>query len=180
MQRFLDQTRREYSLNQRLVVSGLAGVLFVFLIPWLLVRLGPRLDRRLRLPRFCCGAANALGGLLVVPGVALGFWSGYTQIAHARGTPIPLVATKNLLVDGPFRLCRNPMTLGTLVLYTGIGVAVGSFSALAAVFAFGAVLVAYLKLFEERELEARFGQEYRDYRASTPFILPRFFGRQGT
>jgi protein-S-isoprenylcysteine O-methyltransferase Ste14 len=36
-----------------------------------------------------------------------------------------------------------------------------------------AACVAYLKVYEERELEIRFGQSYRGYRAGTSFLWPR-------
>ena len=29
-----------------------------------------------------------------------------------------------------------------------------------------------VKIYEERELELRFGEAYRDYRAKTPFLVP--------
>jgi protein-S-isoprenylcysteine O-methyltransferase Ste14 len=32
----------------------------------------------------------------------------------------------------------------------------------------------YLKLFEEKELEERFGSDYIEYKRKTPFLIPRF------
>ena len=34
------------------------------------------------------------------------------------------------------------------------------------------MLLVYLKLIEEKELEMRFGQDYLEYKKNTPFILP--------
>jgi protein-S-isoprenylcysteine O-methyltransferase Ste14 len=34
------------------------------------------------------------------------------------------------------------------------------------------ILIAYIKLVEEKELEFRFGKEYVDYKNDTPFIIP--------
>jgi protein-S-isoprenylcysteine O-methyltransferase Ste14 len=34
------------------------------------------------------------------------------------------------------------------------------------------MLIAYIKLIEEKELELRFGKEYLDYKKDTPFIIP--------
>lgn len=62
-------------------------------------------------------------------------------------------------------------------LYLGVAIWRGSFSALGLVVAFLIVLVAYLKLVEEKELEARFGKEYVEYRKSTPFLVPRVRGK---
>ena len=36
-----------------------------------------------------------------------------------------------------------------------------------------AFAILYGRNVEERELEARFGEEYRAYRARTPFLFPR-------
>jgi len=33
--------------------------------------------------------------------------------------------------------------------------------------------IVYLKVYEERELEIRFGQSYREYKARTSFLWPR-------
>jgi hypothetical protein len=41
------------------------------------------------------------------------------------------------------------------------------------------LLLAYIKLFEERELEARFGPEYVEYKRTTPFLIPRLPGTPG-
>ena len=65
------------------------------------------------------------------------------------------------------------MTLGTILGGLGIGVWIGSFSAIAIVTALGTALLAYVRFIEEKELEARFGQDYVDYKRTTPFLLPR-------
>ena len=94
------------------------------------------------------------------------------QITLASGTPFPMLPTKKLLIVGPFKYCRNPMTLGTILAYAGTAIWIGSFTALLAVAIFAALLIGYLKLIEEKELLMRFGDEYAEYRKNTPFILP--------
>jgi len=56
--------------------------------------------------------------------------------------------------------------------YSGIVVMIGSYTALLLVVLFTFMLIAYIKLIEEKELELRFGQEYLDYKNDTPFIIP--------
>lgn len=54
------------------------------------------------------------------------FLSVLTQLGRGRGTPLPLMPTQELLVDGPFRYCRNPMTMEAVLTYLGIGIAAGT------------------------------------------------------
>jgi len=90
-----------------------------------------------------------------------------------RGTPVPIAPTKKLVTTGPYGLCRNPMTLGELLYLTGLALSLGSPSLLILTWAFlFPVVVAYLKLVEERELEARFGEALA-YKREVPFLLPR-------
>jgi len=64
------------------------------------------------------------------------------------------------------------MTLGTIIAYSGVAILVGSYTALLVVVIFSLMLLVYLKLIEEKELEMRFGQEYLEYKKNTPFLLP--------
>ena len=174
MKTFKKWASKEYSFTQRLLGTLPAGLLLVGLIPYALVVALPRLDATLGLPRLFFGAPNwILGVLLMLGGMAFAQWSIWNQFLQASGTPLPVMPTQKLLVSGPFKYCRNPMALGTFVFYAGISVLVGSLSSLAGVALFAALLILYIKKVEERELEARFGQEYVDYKARTPFILPR-------
>jgi protein-S-isoprenylcysteine O-methyltransferase Ste14 len=179
MKAFTRWASREYPLSKRLLVTLPAGVLFLFLIPLMLVRLGPRLDFLLHLPHLSFGFGNrVVGGLLILLGVFFGIWSNVLEIGHARGTPLPVMPTQTLLVSGPFKYCRNPMSFGALTLYLGFAIWVGSLSSFGIVILLAALLITYLKRIEERELEARFGKAYAEYKAKTSFIIPRIFSRK--
>jgi protein-S-isoprenylcysteine O-methyltransferase Ste14 len=179
MNRYTKWASREYTLKQRVLALIPAFILFVLIIPYTLVVILPRLDSFLHLPVLFFGIVNIISGcLFMVTGAIYGFWSIISQIDRARGTPLPMMPTQKLLVSGPFKQCRNPMTFGTIFLYMGIGIIIGSLSSMIVVMFFGALLLTYVKLVEERELETRFGQEYLDYRAATPFIFPRINSRK--
>ena len=179
MKRFLDWAKHEYSLRTRLLLLIPAGLLFLFLFPYTLMVLLPRLDAALNLPHLLFGAVNiTVGALLVILGAIFGLWSIIQQMTQAQGTPIPVMATQKLLVDGVFKYSRNPMLFGTLCAYLGVAILVGSISSMAAVLLFTLLIITYIKTIEEKEFELRFGQDYLDYKASTPFFFPGVPGRK--
>ncbi len=172
--RYATWARRERSETTRIATTLLVGPVFLGLLPLLVAGAGPRLDRRLGLPPIGFRRVNlALGGLLAVLGFSLGFWSVDTQLTRGRGTPLPVMPTHELLTDGPFRYCRNPMTLGAILAYLGIALAARTVAGTVLVLALAASLLVYLKRLEEGELAERFGEVYLAYRRATPFIVPR-------
>ncbi len=173
MKYFLQLTRHKYSLPVRILVSLCGGALFAFLIPYSLIWYFPRFDGFFHITRIFAEMVNlVIGCLMILTGFFFAMWSIYSQLAYAGGSPIPIVATQKLLVSGPFRQCRNPMGFGAITAYVGISIMVGSIASLIAVSLFAAFFIMYVRLFEEKELEARFGEEYRLYKKSTPFIIP--------
>lgn len=174
MNQFKKWAQKEYSMTQRFLALIPAGVLFVFLFPYVLARVMPTIDQRLAFPSLYFGILTVLpGSIFILFGLVYALWSIFAQFFRARGTPLPMMATQKLLITGPFRHCRNPMSFGTIFFYLGVSIVVGSLSALAIVLIFTLLLVVYIKGVEERELEARFGQEYLNYKAKTPFLIPR-------
>jgi protein-S-isoprenylcysteine O-methyltransferase Ste14 len=138
-----------------------------------LVVLGRWLDNWLGLPVLGVGAVNpAVGALLSLIGAGLVVWSVYVQFVIGKGTPAPMVATQRLVVEGPYAYSRNPMTLGALLFYLGIGAGMGSLAALAITLLVFALLLTYIYFYETQELERRFGAIYLDYKKQTPFLLP--------
>jgi len=179
MSRYAKWAQREHSEARRIAITLLAGPVFLGLLPFLVAGLGPRLDRRLGLPSLRIGRVNrVVGGLLMVLGFSLGFWSVVTQLDRGRGTPLPVMPTQELLTEGPFRYCRNPMTLGTILAYLGIAVGVGTVAGTGLVLSLSASLLVYLKRLEEGELAERFGEAYLAYKREVPFIVPRLARRR--
>ncbi len=170
MNRFTNWAEREFGMGERVIATLLAGVVFVLLIPFVILKGSAAIDRWLHISRFDFGLINlVVGGALALIGWLSAMWSIVDQLTRGRGTPLPVMATQTLLVTGP---CRNPMSFGTIVLYYGLAIWAGSWSAIALVTSFAAALIAYLKYIEEKELEARFGQPYMEYKETTPFIIP--------
>lgn len=172
--RLLKQAGREYNPRQRYATLFFLAPLFLFLLPFGLIKLGAALDRWLNLPKILFGSGNLiLGVFLIAAGWSFAIWSIYVQFTLGRGTPIPLMATQKLIILPPYSYCRNPMALGAIVMYLGVAVWIGSIGALLLVVIGSAALLIYIKLLEEKEMELRFGADYQTYKAKTPFIIPR-------
>ncbi len=170
---FLRWSNKESPLCVRIIALFFAGLIFPILIPYTLVVPVSRLNALLHLPGFFYGLPNlAAGGVMILCGLFFAFWSIGMQVVEASGTPLPMLPTQKLLIHGPFRYCRNPMSFGTFCGYAGIGVAVGSPAALIVVAIFAGLLILYIKCIEEKELAARFGQPYLAYMKVTPFLIP--------
>ena len=94
-------------------------------------------------------------------------WNGWTLMAMAsRGTSIlPGGSTTLILRGGPFRVSRNPLYVGLILLDAGLALIVPSVWGLLSL----AVGIAALRwgaiIPEERYLAAKFGDEYDGYRA---------------
>jgi len=174
MSRYARWAQRERGESTRLATTFSVGPIFLGLLPLLVAGVGPRIDRRLGLPPLGIGWPSRIaGGLLSVVGFSLAFWSVETQLSRGRGTPLPVMPTQELLTDGPFRYCRNPMTLGTILAYLGMALAARTAAGTALVLALVGSLLVYLKRLEEGELTERFGAAYLAYKRETPFIIPR-------
>jgi hypothetical protein len=79
---------------------------------------------------------------------------------------------RELVVAGPFSVTRNPLYLFNLIGALGLGVASRNLLVLALILiAFGLYYPAVIQA-EERELEQRHGDTYRNYQASVPRFLP--------
>lgn len=118
----------------------------------------------------------ALGlGLGVLFG-ALNLWSGWTMATVGRGTPFPTQTARALVVRGPYRFVRNPMALGGLGVGFAMGVALGSPLTMTYAVLGGVVWHLVARPMEERDLLARFGQDYEAYRRAVRCWWPRWRG----
>ena len=109
--------------------------------------------------------ARPLGGALVVAGLVL---FGYSvKLFRAAGTPVPARKPTTAIVKaGPYRFTRNPIYLAFSLLHLGIAVWVGSWWVIATLAVAVAIIHGVVIPREERYLEAKFGAEYRHYKAS--------------
>jgi protein-S-isoprenylcysteine O-methyltransferase Ste14 len=90
------------------------------------------------------------------------------------GAPFYIALSKKLAVDWMYAWTRNPMVLAGLALLLSLGIWFQSvLFVLWALILFAPALLFFVKVYEERELEFRFGASYLEYKSRTPMLLPR-------
>jgi len=149
------------------------GALFFSLMVFSFVILALQVDRLIGITDIFPGPFSLILAtpLFLVAFILIG-WSVLTFF-KAKGTPVPFNPPPQLVTTGPYAYVRNPMLTGVFALLFGIGVSLGSVSLLVIftpLFIF--VNVWELKVIEEPELLKRLGQDYIEYRKSTPMFFP--------
>lgn len=90
------------------------------------------------------------------------------------GAPWAISLSKRLATDWLYARTRNPMLLCVMLFLFCFGLHLHSALFLAwVVIVFIPAMFIFVRFYEERELEIRFGPSYREYRAHTPMFLPR-------
>lgn len=167
-------TQKHRSERFKAIATLIGGLTFLIVIPALLLLAGYAAERYVLVQH---GQSIRIIVSWIAIGLGLFFvgWTTFVQVAEGRGTPTPMAPTERLIVSGPYRLCRNPIQLGAMVYYFGLGSLIASVEIGSIMFGLSFVLGScYHKFFEEKELYARFGKEYEEYKAKTPFLIPRW------
>ena len=108
---FLKWQNNKNSRGKHLIFLVIGALILPILIPTVLVILLPQVDKIIGIASFYNGLINIIGGILaIILGGFIAFSTIIAQMKFASGTPFPMIPTRKLLVSGPFKYCRNPMT----------------------------------------------------------------------
>ena len=139
-------------------------------LPYLILPSGARPDVR---------GVHAAGWLLIAAGVALysatAFW-GFA--VRGQGTPLPLDPPKRLVVEGPYRVVRNPMYWAVASVMLGEAVVFHSLALAEWALGFFAAAGLFVLVYEEPALRKKFCEEYDAYCRNVPRWLPRLRPRR--
>lgn len=113
------------------------------------------------------------GAVLFVGASAVGLWSGAVMSAHGDGTPLPIATARRLVIRGPYRFVRNPMAVAGITQGIAVGVMLSSWIVVIYAVCGSVVWNGAIRPLEERDLEARFGEEFRRYRDQVRCWMPR-------
>jgi protein-S-isoprenylcysteine O-methyltransferase Ste14 len=90
------------------------------------------------------------------------------------GAPFAIALSKKLTADWLYAWTRNPMLLAVLAFFLSLGVWFQSaLFVLWVLILVTPALLGFVKIYEERELEIRFGASYQEYKSRTPMLFPR-------
>ena len=117
--------------------------------------------------------ARIAGGALLAAGAAVILHAFARFVTEGVGTPAPVAPTERLVVGGLYRYVRNPMYLAVESTILGQWLLLGRPVLLAYGIVFGAVVVAFVRGYEEPTLLRRYGAEYERYREAVPGWWPR-------
>ena len=138
-------------------------------LPWAISRLGPRYGWSQAVP----AAWNLAGLVAVVLGLALYVWCLVFHFKSYRAAVRIGFAPPHLVVGGPYQVSRNPMYVAGLSAWLGWTVFYGSPAVLIGLALLWSLFAFRVIPHEERQLEALFGDEYREYKRS----VRRWLGR---
>jgi protein-S-isoprenylcysteine O-methyltransferase Ste14 len=111
-------------------------------------------------------AAHAVGIGIGITGLLLFAWAAMT-LRHHHTTILPDRGADHLVTDGPFRFRRNPIYISHVMILFSIAELTKNIWFVLLAFLY-VVLVTWLAVIpEERHLEAKFGDAYRAYKATT-------------
>ncbi len=108
----------------------------------------------------------ALTALLVGAAIWLALdGAAMMRFRRAKTSVTPFRPTTALVVSGPYRFTRNPIYVGMAAFYTGLALGLGMIWSLILLPLVLLVVDRQVIAREERYLEAKFGEQYREYKA---------------
>ena len=134
------------------------------------------MDSWLGLPRMVPKPFNLVAAVVLLGvGFFWALWSNVDLFRKGEGTPVPTqeTETKRLVTSGAYRYTRNPMFFGYMLIWFGLGFLFNSLSlTIIATPTLILALIALIKLWEEKNLEKRFGEPYIQYKKRVSFLIP--------
>ena len=107
--------------------------------------------------------ASVIAVLLGMGGFLL-MIAAWAQFRQRQVAICPTEPTALLITDGVYRVTRNPMYLGMVMMLTGLAFWYGTLPFVLATLAFFVVINRVFCPYEEQKLVATFGADYQNYR----------------
>lgn len=114
-------------------------------------------------------AFRSVGGTLLILAGAVLCWKTVSLFTEfGEGTPAPFDPPKKLVIRGPYVHMRNPMMVGVWLVLSGEALLFGSLPLATWFLVFLILCLILIPVWEEPDLEKRFGEPYREYMRKVP------------
>ena len=104
-----------------------------------------------------------IGTIAFLIGFVIMLWCIISFAVKGRGTLSPVDPTKKLVITGLYKLSRNPMYVGVLMILIGEGIFFQSYQLLIYLLLVFSAFNIFILLIEEPRLRKDFGEEYNSY-----------------
>lgn len=131
-----------------------------------------RIEAGLGIHHWTGPASRWIGAVVFLAGSSCGLWSAWLMAVRGEGTPVPFDAARELVVEGPYRIIRNPMAVSAINQTIGVAIAVGSLGVFGLGLGGGILWHVWIRPPEERFLVGQFGEAYEAYRRHVQCWIP--------
>jgi protein-S-isoprenylcysteine O-methyltransferase Ste14 len=107
-----------------------------------------------------------IGSISIIGGFTVMMWAWF-QFKMAETAVCPTAETAALVTKGAYRICRNPMYLGMLLMLIGIAFLMGAVQAFFAPTAFYIIMDKVFIPYEEEKLQKGYEDRYAGYMKRT-------------
>jgi len=106
---------------------------------------------------------NHLGWVFIIIGITLNIWADNLFKKH-KTTVEPGKKSQKLVLEGPFKISRNPMYLGMVLILIGTSVILRSLITFLFPIVFIIIIETIFIPIEEKDMEKVFRKEYQNYK----------------
>ena len=157
-----------WNLIKTFVQTGIFWLIFLYLVPMAILKI----ESLTGINGFV--AQKEIGWILFWIFSLVGIHSGFTMSWRGKGTPLPLDCPNKLVIEGPYKIVRNPMAIAGIGQGICVGIIWGSY-AIISYSIIGAFLWHILvRPIEEKDLEQRFGKSYLEYKSRIKCWIPKY------
>lgn len=167
---------KQSRIVKRILALIISGIYVVIILPVIGILVSLYFDSLFNLPDFIPFPINIIIGIIIlVNGLFWGIWSNLELYKRGKGSPVPLKGTHTrvVVISGPYKYTRNPMIFGYSLMWVGLGFL---FNSIILLLGFALIitilLIIMVKVWEEKNLEKRFGNSYLEYKSKVSFLIP--------
>lgn len=117
-------------------------------------------------------ARSLAGTLLIVLGAKLCWKTVSLFTEYGEGTPAPFDPPRKLVTQGPYAYVRNPMMVGVWLVLSGEALFFASVPLGLWFLIFFVLCLVLIPIWEEPDMESRFGESYQKYKQDVPRWVP--------